>query len=268
MRNILITLLCISCLHAYGAQPSTGKTVLITGSNRGIGLGLAREFTAQGWNVIATARDPDKAIELQQLAKETGSLVIEQLDLTDYTRIDAMAAKYKDRPIDVLINNAAYMRPYRISLAPFNEVDIKDTQESFAVNVIGPMKLAQAMLPMISRSKEKKIINISSAAASFSRPSMGSSYNYVSSKAALNMFSFTLAAGLKNQGIIVVAVHPGVVETNRPGDDESTLPPAFRNIPRIDVKDSATRLFALISGLTMEKSGKFLNYANGAEIPW
>jgi NAD(P)-dependent dehydrogenase (short-subunit alcohol dehydrogenase family) len=267
MRTLLLTILVICSLPAFSADPGA-KTALITGTNRGIGLGLAREFAAQGWNVIATARDPAAAYELQQLAKEYDTITIEQLDVTDHKRIDELAAKYKDRPIDVLLNNAAYIKSYRVSLAPFDQIDINDTRQSFEVNVIGPMKLAQAFLPQISASQEKKIINTSSGAASFSRPSMGSSYNYITSKTALNMFTYTLAAGLKNQGIIVAAVHPGVVETNRPGDDQSTMPPAMRNIQRIEVKESAARLFALISGLTPDKSGKFLNYADGAVIPW
>ena len=269
MRIIFIALFLILSGQVYCAGMSGDKTVLITGSNRGIGLGLVEEYSSHNWNVIATARDPDRAEELKKLAGNNKNIIIEQLDVTDHARIDELAEKYKGQPIDILLNNAAFIPPYSISRRPFEEIQFSNTRRSFEVNVIGPMKLAQAFLPHIEASKDKKIINISTAAASFNRgPAFGSSFNYITSKTALNMFTYNLAAALKARNIIVVSIHPGVVETNRPGNDPVSLPETVRRIPKIEVNESASKLLALINSLTLEKSGKFLNYADGMEIPW
>ena len=81
-------------------------TVLITGTNRGIGLELARQYAERDWNVIATARRPEEADDLIAIQRDHPRLVIVQLDVTDHQRIDELAAEYRGRPIDILINNA------------------------------------------------------------------------------------------------------------------------------------------------------------------
>lgn len=89
-------------------SPAEGytPTVLITGANRGLGLEFTRQYAARGWNVIATARKPDVAEALQALAADHANIKLEQLDVTDFVRIDALAEQYLDQPIDVLLNNA------------------------------------------------------------------------------------------------------------------------------------------------------------------
>ena len=81
-------------------------TVLITGSNRGIGFAFAKHYAAEGWNVLATVRSPDRARELQALADTNEHIIIEQLDVTDYERIEELAEAYGDTLVDLLINNA------------------------------------------------------------------------------------------------------------------------------------------------------------------
>ena len=88
------------------AEAADEPTVLITGSNRGIGLELARQYAERGWNVIATARKPDAAEALKAIQAKQSNLVIVQLDVTDHDRIDELAAEYQGKPIDILINNA------------------------------------------------------------------------------------------------------------------------------------------------------------------
>src|SRR5580692_12216313 len=99
---------------ALAAFNRDAATVLITGSNHGLGLELARQYAAKGWNVIATARRPlgDPGLkDLQAIHAAHPNLVIEQLDVTDTAMIKALAAKYKAQPIDVLLNNAAAVEP-------------------------------------------------------------------------------------------------------------------------------------------------------------
>jgi NADPH:quinone reductase-like Zn-dependent oxidoreductase len=94
-----------------GAAAAGGQgTVLITGANRGIGFEFVRQYAAKGYRVIATCRNPDDADALQDLARDNENIVVERLDLMDLDGIDALALRYQDQPVDVLINNAALMR--------------------------------------------------------------------------------------------------------------------------------------------------------------
>ena len=82
------------------------STVLVTGTNRGIGLEFVRQYAAQGWTVIATVRNPAAATELAALAAGNPKIRVEKLDVTDVAAVEALAAKYRGQPIDILINNA------------------------------------------------------------------------------------------------------------------------------------------------------------------
>src|SRR5258708_3526281 len=95
-------------LAANAAFKPGAPTVLVTGANRGIGLELARQYAAADWNVIATTRrpidDPGTA-ELKAIAAKHPNLTIERIDVTDTAMIRSVAQKYKDQPLDVLVNN-------------------------------------------------------------------------------------------------------------------------------------------------------------------
>src|SRR3989338_7758317 len=104
MRKLLFVLLLFITVCAQAKS-----TVFITGSNRGIGLGLVKEYAAHGGRVIATCRPPGSAQELQTFAQANNRIIIEQLDVTDSTEIAALSDKYRDQPIDVLINNAGLL---------------------------------------------------------------------------------------------------------------------------------------------------------------
>lgn len=91
------------------AATSTPPVALITGSDRGLGFALTQELTARGWRVIATCRSPEKATELRAFAAANPGVLIERLDVADDAAIDALAAKLRGQPVDVLINNAGVM---------------------------------------------------------------------------------------------------------------------------------------------------------------
>ena len=101
-----LAMLLLVLLQASTSLAADTPTVLITGASRGIGLELARQYAERGWQVIATARTPTEATALMAIAKQHANVTVEALDVTDYAQIDALAAKYKGRPIDVLLNNA------------------------------------------------------------------------------------------------------------------------------------------------------------------
>ena len=152
LRVLKISLL--FCLISFGNYPILADehqsksleldkpTVLVTGSNRGIGFALVKNYAANGWNVIATCRSPSKAADLNQLSKQYNSISIEEMDVTDISEIQYLAKKYKNQPIDILINNAGILG--NIENQSFGNLDPDLFEKVMAVNALGPLKVAEA----------------------------------------------------------------------------------------------------------------------------
>jgi NAD(P)-dependent dehydrogenase (short-subunit alcohol dehydrogenase family) len=225
--------------------------VLITGTNRGIGLEFARQYAADGWNVIACCREPQTASALLELACTYKNIQILQLDVSDFSAIDALALQLKDQKIDVLINNAGV---YPDSI--LNHVNYDDWMTAFKINSMAPLKMAEAFLLHISASQLKKIATLSSKMGSLSDNTSGNSYIYRSCKTSVNMVMKSLAIDVKSNGIAVVTLHPGWVLTSMGG------PNAL-----IDTQTSVTGLRNVISHLNLNNTGKFIAY-DGKEIAW
>jgi NAD(P)-dependent dehydrogenase (short-subunit alcohol dehydrogenase family) len=244
VQSLGALVLTAACQTAGAAE---SPTVLITGANRGIGLELARQYAERGWNVIATARQPSEAKELRAIAQTHSKLVIEELDVTNHPQIDALAAKYRDRPIDILNDNAK-----------FGRMNYDAYYHVHAVNVVGPVKMAEAFLPSVAASSQKKIINITSGQGSIAK-TWGCCYFYRSSKAALNMMMRNISLELKPKGITVGLISPGFVKTDfTPG----------LNLPMmITPQESATAVIKVIDGYDITKTGTFLEH-DGKEWPW
>ena len=102
----LIALLCLFHPQSHSFD-NENPTIFITGSNRNIGLEFVKQFSENNWNVIATARNPEAAKELQIIAAEQDNVVIEQLDVTDHEQIESLAEKYTDQPIDMFSPSAS-----------------------------------------------------------------------------------------------------------------------------------------------------------------
>ncbi len=222
------------------------RTVLITGANRGLGLEFARQYAADSWTVIGTARRPEQAEDLSALDVE-----VLQLDVTDRDSIAALAAALDGRPIDMLINNAGIFP--RVS--EIDNVDADDYLQTLAVNTLGPVLVTQAVMPNLRDGELKQVVNITSGLASIERNS-GGYYGYRESKAALNMFTATLAAELGDDGFICLAIHPGWVRTDMGGAD-ATLSP----------EESVTGMRAVIGELTPEHNGRYFGF-DGSEVAW
>ena len=189
-------------------------TVLITGSNRGIGLELTRVYAERGWNVIATCRTPAKADDLNAIAAAHSNVAVEELDVTDDAEIAALAAKYDGQAIDVLLNNAGI--PGDRKRQQYGAYDFELFDLVMDVNVKGPLRMAQAFYGHVAASEQKKIINISSTQGSIADTdgTKGNSYFYKSSKSALNMVMHMLANELRSNEIVVGLISPGFVDTN------------------------------------------------------
>ncbi len=238
-------------------------TVLITGSNRGIGLELARQYADLGWNVIATSRTPDDDIDLQTLASKHGNLRIEALDVSDHDQIEALAAKLTDTPIDVLMNNAGILGG-EPDVQTIGNIDFQSMEQVYKTNAIGPMKMAEAFLEHVAASDQKKIAVITSGTASLTnvRPSpfYKALYLYRMSKTAINIGYRALSLEVAPQGISVGILAPGVVETR-------LLQQAGYGGMGMTTEDSVTGVIRNVENLGPETSGQYILH-NGKTVPW
>ena len=256
---IIAALVFIGAGHSAYAAPafdSDAPVVLITGSNRGIGLALARQFASQGWNVIATCRKPEKAGDLQDLAAANPRVVIEQLDVTDFARIQALARQYADTPIDVLLNNAGISGGMKNESLGALNYEVFD--RIMAVNAIAPIRIAEAFMENVAASEQKKIMTISSGEGSVASVRGGRLYFYRSSKRALNMMMNTMAKEVADRDIIVGLLGPGFVDT------DMTRGIAYK---KLTPEQSASDLFQVIAGFDADSSGQFFHH-DGKRIPW
>jgi NAD(P)-dependent dehydrogenase (short-subunit alcohol dehydrogenase family) len=219
------------------------STVLITGANRGLGLEFARQYAADGWTVIGTARRADEAGELEALGAE-----VEALDAADPASIDALARRLNGRPIDLLIANAGVMGPARM--------DADGWAATLWTNSIGPTLLATALKANVAAGGERKLVAITSRMGSIGDNNSGGYVAYRSSKAALNAAWRSLSIDWRGDGITLALFHPGWVRTDMGGAGAA-----------IDAATSVTGLRRQIAGLTPARSGVFLSW-DGEELPW
>ena len=228
-------------------------SIVITGANRGIGLELTRQYSANGDNVYACCRTPEQATELNQLADSaTRSISIVSLDVTIPSSISALSIAVDDSPIDILLNNAGVMGGEKQSAF---DMDYDGWLDAFAVNTIGPFRVVEALIDNVKLSKSPKIVTISSQMGSLNRKSTGS-YAYRSTKAAVNKVMQVMAEELRQDGIVVCPVHPGWVRTNMGGPNAE-----------ITVEESAQGIRTLIDQLTLSDTGKFFKW-NGELHDW
>jgi NAD(P)-dependent dehydrogenase (short-subunit alcohol dehydrogenase family) len=221
-------------------------SVLVTGTNRGIGLEFVRQYAADGWRVIACCRKPGEAAALKKIA---GDVTIEALDLADDAQVAALAERLKGKAIDLLINNAG-------TYGPRSGSDTTAWLDVFRVNTIAPFHLAEALAPHVARSELKMIVSLTSRMGSVGETTGSDAAVYRSSKAGLNMVMKCLSNGLKGQGITVAVFHPGWVQTDMGG----------KGAP-LAIPDSVGSLRKSIAKLTAADNGCFFNY-DGKPIPW
>ena len=229
--------------------------ILVTGTNRGLGLEFTRQLLARGDRVIATCRHPGKALALTELAAaHPGHLHILPLDLSSERSIAEAAretAALTDT-LDALVNNAGML----VSGERFGSITHKSLTDSFAANVAGPVLFTQALCPLLEKSKHAKVLNVSSRLGSQGFTTSFGTPSYAMSKAALNMATRQLAAELAPKGITVFCVSPGWVSTDMGGANATVTP-----------HDSVAGLLKVLDATTKDDAGRFVDY-KGAEIEW
>ncbi len=272
MKNICCSLRRVICLFfmlvvsfpmfAVAEIDPNAPTVLITGTNRGIGLEFTRQYAALGWNVIATCRRPGDADVLHALAADNSNITIEELDVLRHDMIDALAKKYKKQPIDVLLNNAGFFGDnLQMRGSFFSKLNYDLFELYVETNAIGPLKMAEAFFDSVKLSDQKKIMTVSSQQGSIEASYGPGSFFYRGSKAALNMFLHTLADQnkVKNSGVMIGMFSPGLVIDDR-----------TRNLPlegKVERPESVSGMINVIENFTPEMSGGFYKYS-GEIVPW
>lgn len=231
------------------------NSILVTGSNRGLGLEWARQYAGEGWRVFATCRFPEQADELQSLVDSTKHVTLHRLDVTQGDQLSALRKELKNEPIDVLINNAGvYYEQW--AQDPLGRINYDDWQHTLAVNTLGSMRVSEALIKNVERSNKKLIVSITSHMGSIADITSGNDYAYRSSKAALNAAMKGLSIEVREQGVGVLLLHPGWVRTRMGGDSAP-----------LSTQESVTAMRKLVDNFTISRSIAFLRY-DGTAMPW
>lgn len=230
------------------------RRVLITGSNRGIGLEFTRQYLEAGCRVYATCRRPAEAQALHMLTKLHDRLSIHRFDITVQEDLSNISQELKDVPIDILINNAGVYFKKRDKGVDCIHYD--NWRRTLEVNTLGPIRVTEALLRNVKKSNGLKLIVVlSSHMGSIADIDEPGSLYYRSSKAALNAAYQGLAVDLQETGIGVLLLHPGGVIT-RMGPDHG-----------ISERQSVGGMRHIIENFTLEDTGRFFRY-DGEPMPW
>ncbi len=244
------------------AGNAQAKTVLISGANSGLGLEFAKQYSALGWQVIATHRRDEIPKSLADLSAARDNVRVERMDITKHDEIDALAAKLAAVPIDVLINNAGMTGDFRQREAQsFGTLDYAQFNIFMWTNALGALKVTEAFTPHVKASEGKKIVAVSSLAGSFGARGGGmpGGYWYKVSKAALNLFMTNIARELQPEGIAVALLSPGEVRVEKMA--------GYNNPRLIEPEVSISGMIDVIDSLSVETSGAFVRY-NGEPQPF
>jgi NAD(P)-dependent dehydrogenase (short-subunit alcohol dehydrogenase family) len=237
-------------------------SALVTGSNRGIGLALARQLAPAVDHLVATCRRPDDAGALRALADAHDGVHVVALDVSDPASIDDAVAYVEDAigRLSLLVNNAGIAGGKGNDR--FGTLDADRMATVLRVNTVGPTLLAQRAADVLAAAAEAedapaKVVNITSQLGSIARVGGSSGWlSYRASKAALNMLTACMAYDLKPRGVVAVAVHPGWVRTDMGGSSAAVAP-----------EDAATGILRVADALTPADAGRFLTF-EGDEMPW
>ncbi|KAK0080705.1 hypothetical protein PV325_013483 [Microctonus aethiopoides] len=244
------------------------RSILITGCNRGLGLGLVKHLTQlpnPPENIFATCRDVSKAKDLQEISHKSNNVHIIEIDLTDFNSYDRVVnevgAKVGNEGLNVLFNNAGIATKFmRIGM-----VKMEQLTETYLVNTVVPIMFTKAFLPLLKKASDGKqgmgihraaVINMSSIIGSIAKNTMGGFYPYACSKSALNAATKSMSIDLEEDGILVACMHPGWVKTDMGGT----------NAP-LDIDKSVGDMIKTLQTLTEKQNGSFLQH-DGKILPW
>ncbi len=241
------------------------KIALVTGGARGLGFEFCRQLAGKDCTVILTARNEERGQQAVSQLKELGFDVhFRILDVENEEQIAALATDLASSfdSIDLLINNAGvnskssgreedFLKNFKLS-----ELSPEHILHMMHINAVAPIIMTKHFVPHLKKSRNPKVVNISSWLGSVSAKTNGGNYSYCGSKAALNMLTRALAFDLVREGITTIAVNPGWVQTSM-GGTRAKLTPA----------ESVAGLLQVIEKMNIKDSGKFFQW-DGTEHPW
>ena len=230
------------------------KTILITGSNRGLGLEFAKQLAVQGDNVIATCRQPHRAEVLQELAKKNENFSIITLDVSDDQSIARLMTMLGDTPIDWLINNAGIIGEQGVTVGNIARDNFLNVMN---VNCLSALKISEALLPNLQIGTDKLIICMSSRLGTISENQRGRAYAYRASKAALNCVMHSFAVDVADLGVKVLLLHPGWVKTDLGGPQAE-----------IDAPTSVASMLNVIETQKANAHADVLHTYEGKTVDW
>lgn len=260
---------------------------VVTGANRGLGLEFVKQLSVKSENIIiALVRDKSAASDLVNLHRTNVHLV--QADIVDFTALKAAAAetaKITGGSLDVLINNAAFVEKERRNLPldgyPAGQEQLleDDIMNIFRINNVGVIHTINAFLPLVKKGSAKKVIVLSSGVGDLDfalKSGDPTSAPYCISKAAVNVTVAKYANQYKTEGIIFLAISPGLVNTaTKPPTPEQVeqakaMVKAFKNFAPdfegpITPKESISMMFKVFDRLTIEDSGTFISHKGNKE---
>lgn len=229
------------------------KSLLITGSSRGIGLEVVRQYAEDGWNVFATARRISD--ELSAIANQHTHVQLFEVDVTVTDDLQKLKESIGTQPIDLLINNAAIFQESSLGSINYDEF-----HQTLNTNTMAPLQMAEMFMENIKSSTEKTIVNMTGHMGSLdfvsSHPDyFPGYYSYRVSKVALNMLTILLAHDLKKYGVKVIALSPGWVNTNMGGPNGELTP-----------EQAVLIMKKFLADCTIDYSGCF--FEKGKELAW
>ena len=222
------------------------RTVLVTGSSRGIGLELCRQLKERGDHVVATCRRSTDALSALDVE------VLEDVDVSDPESLNLLSIRLMERKIDWLLNNAGILQSFGL-----NDLDANCSvkfKKMFDVNSLGPLLATKSLLKHLDRGS--KVGLITSRMGSIADNDSGGSYAYRMSKAAANAAGKSLSIDLKSHGISVGILHPGYVRTDMTGHNGL-----------MDVDEAVIGLIERMDNLNLTNTGSFW-HTNGDILPW
>ncbi|KAI0121537.1 NAD(P)-binding protein [Hypoxylon sp. NC0597] len=226
-------------------------TAVVTGANSGIGHAFAELLIQEGYDV--TGVDVNVGDKLKSLQCKTA-----QLDVSSPDSIKAFAKAYGDGPLDLLLNIAGVMAPPEEDT--LSTVSLDTLTKTFGVNTFGPLLFTQALLPNLLKSEKPRLAVMSSRVGSIADNSTGGSYAYRASKAAVNSVFKSMAVDLKDKGVVVVIMHPGIVKTG-------LLPAGLAPKEAVIPEEAAEKLYKVLTSKGLEDTGRFW-HREGYELEW
>ena len=227
------------------------NTILVTGTNKGVGLEITRLLSNRGDRVIACCRRP---LEATALSKLEGNIDIQEVSVGEDESVSQLASRLKGVAIDTIINNAGTMGPEAKRQSAL-DMDFNGWADAFNINSMGPVRIMQVLLPNLKMTESPKVMTVTSQMGALSLD-MTSAHAYCSSKAALNKFMRLASIDLKPDGIAVGLVHPGWVRTDMGGPRAHLSP-----------EESAAGCIEVTDTLGLDNTGGFWKW-NGETHDW